>query len=77
MSSVLTRFGIRSLVRMPSRAGRGAGNIAPSLGAERGGASGAALQTTEPSEGGRVRIDWRSQAAALEDGDPFGRRMTP
>ena len=62
---------------MPPRPGRGAGDIAPSLCAECGGASGPALQTTEPSEGGGVRVDRRFEMATLQDGDPFGRRMTP
>lgn len=64
-------------MRMPSRAGRGARDIAPSLCTERGGASGAALQTTQASKGGGVGIDRRFQTPAFQYCNPFGGRMTP
>ena len=61
---------------MPPRAGGATRDIAPSLRTECSGARRAALQPTEPSEGGSVRVDRRSEAATLKDGDPFSGCMT-
>src|SRR5688572_29110219 len=60
------------LVRMPSRAGRDARDVASSLRTQRGGAGGASLQSAEAPERGGMRVHRASQAAPLEYGDTFG-----